>query len=510
MPVEQANQSAVIRYISGSRRGRAQTLEQKTYFVVRAGRDDINIIVPDSHPEPDVIATLHRHGVTYEVEVKADQEVWVNGEKVTNSRILNSGDLLELGHAGPVVRLRLYPHGVTPKKTLAEALADSIDSAKAEGHTRLGKAGRFVAGFAHDLATETTAWFRFWMLVLITLVIASLVALVLQNYRFQKQLSSESLRLEGIAELLEKTGEEAMTREDLIRLREEMGTQLTEAVQRVESLEARSDAVGNIISRFTDSIVFIQGQYGFSDPETGNPLRYLITPGGVLFFVAEDGEEDGDIVKINFSGTAFIVSDQGLLITNKHISEPWSMKGQEDAPNIEGMNPEILEFRALLPEIETVFNAALLRTDPEVDLAILKIDLDGAVMEPLKFGSVLPSIGEEVLVMGYPLGISGMLARAGPDFLKDLDDGKELSAFDVVDRLVKHRLIKPLASRGIVSQLSDQFIAYDAETTIGGSGGPVFNLNGEVIAVNTAIMKEFGGSNLGIPAVHAKSLLNAL
>ena len=510
MPVGQSKQSAVIRYISGSRRGRAQILEQKTYFVVRTGRDDINIVAPDSHPEPEVIATLHRHGMTYEVEVKADQEVWVNGEKVPNSRILESGDLLELGHAGPVVRLRLYPQGVTPKKTLAEALADSIDSAKAEGHTRLGKAGRFVAGFTHDLATETTAWFRFWMLVLITLVIASLVALVLQNYRFQKQLSSESLRLEGIAELLEKTGEEAMTREDLIRLREEMGTQLTEAVQRVESLEARSDAVGNIISRFTNSIAFIQGQYGFSDPETGNPLRYLITPQGVLFYVAEDGEEDGNIVRINFSGTAFIVSDQGYLITNKHITEPWSMKDQEDAPNIEGMNPEILEFRAFLPGIETAFNTTLIRTDPEVDLAILKIDLDGGVLDSLKFGSTAPSIGEEILVMGYPLGISGMLARAGPDFLKNLDDEKELSAFDVVDRLARHRLIKPLASRGIVSQLSDKFIAYDAETTIGGSGGPVFNLSGEVIAVNTAIMKEFGGSNLGIPAANAESLLNAM
>ena len=510
MAVEQPKKNAVIRYISGSRRGLAQTLEQKTYFVIRVGREDINIVVPDSQPEPEVIATLHRHGMTYEVEVKADQEVWVNGEKVINSRILDSGDLLELGHAGPVVRMRLYPEGMAPKKTLAEALADSIDSAKVEGHTRLGKAGRFVAGFTHDLATETTAWFRFWMLVLITLVIASLIVLVLQNYRFQKQLSSESIRLEGIAKLLEKTGEEAMTREDLIRLREEMGSQLTEAVQRVESLEARSDAVGNIISRFTNSIAFIQGQYGFTDPDTGNPLRYLITPQGVLFFIAEDGEEDGDIVRINFSGTAFIVTDHGHLITNKHITEPWSMKDQEDAPNIEGMNPEILDFRAFLPGIETAFSAVRLRIDPEVDLAILKIDLDEEVFESLKFGSVTPSIGEEVLVMGYPLGISGMLARAGPGFLKNLDDEKELSAFDVVDRLAKHRFIKPLASRGIVSQLSDQFIAYDAETTIGGSGGPVFSLDGKVIAVNTAIMKEFGGSNLGIPAAQAKKLLNSL
>lgn len=510
MPSENQSKRAVIRYISGSRRGLAQHLDQKTYFIIRAGSDDISIVVPNHQPEPELIATFHRHGVTYEVEVKPDQEVWVNGEKVANSRILESGDLLELGHAGPVVRLRLYPEGVTPQKTLAETLVDSIDSAKAEGHSRIGTAGKFITGFTHDLATQTTVWFRFWLLVLITLVIASIVILVLQNYRFQKQLTTESLRLEGIARLLEKTGEEAMTRDDLIKLREEMAGQLTEAVQRVESLEARSDAIGRIINQSTRSIVFVQGQYGFSDPESGNPLRYLVTPQGILFFIAEDDEEQGNIVRINFSGTAFVVSDQGHLLTNKHIAEPWLMKDQGDAPNIEGMNPHILGLRTFLPGRQTAFDTVLLRSDSEVDLAIFKIDLDGVDTAPLELSNDTPNIGDEVLVMGYPLGISGMLARAGPDFLKDFDTEEEHSAWDIVDRLSERGLIEPLASRGIVSQLSDQFIVYDAETTIGGSGGPVFDLDGKVIGVNTAIMKQFGGSNLGIPVIYARPLLDSL
>ncbi|MGI9316516.1 MAG: FHA domain-containing protein, partial [bacterium] len=349
MPSETTNKSAVIRYISGSRRGLAQTLDQKTFFIIRAGSEDVNIVPPDSQPEPEVIATLHRHGLTFEVEVNPVHEVWINGEQVMGSRALETGDLIELGHAGPVVRFRLYPKGVTPKKTLAEALADSIDCAKVEGHSGIAKAGRFVAGFTHDLATQTTAWFRFWMLVLITLVIASLVVLVMQNYQFQQQLSSESIRLEGIARLLEKTGAEAMTREDLVKLRQEMGSQLDEAVQRVEFLEARSDATGKIIKQSTNSIAFIQGQYGFFDSETGSALRYLVTPQGILFFTADDGEKSGDIVKINFSGTGFVVSDKGNLLTNRHIAEPWLMKDQDEAPNIEGMDPQILGLRAFLP-----------------------------------------------------------------------------------------------------------------------------------------------------------------
>ena len=50
-------------------------------------------------------------------------------------------------------------------------------------------------------------------------------------------------------------------------------------------------------------------------------------------------------------------------------------------------------------------------------------------------------------------------------------------------------------------------IIYDAPTAIGGSGAPVINLNGEVVAINTALMKEFAGTNFGIPIDYALNLL---
>ena len=51
-------------------------------------------------------------------------------------------------------------------------------------------------------------------------------------------------------------------------------------------------------------------------------------------------------------------------------------------------------------------------------------------------------------------------------------------------------------------------LVYDAETTHGGSGGPVVALDGEVVAVNAAILPEFGGSNLGVPAAIVRELLD--
>ena len=62
--------------------------------------------------------------------------------------------------------------------------------------------------------------------------------------------------------------------------------------------------------------------------------------------------------------------------------------------------------------------------------------------------------------------------------------------------------------RGIVGQVSESAVAYDAETTRGGSGGPVLNARGELVAVTRAVIPEYGGSNLGVPVSGVLSLLS--
>lgn len=73
--------------------------------------------------------------------------------------------------------------------------------------------------------------------------------------------------------------------------------------------------------------------------------------------------------------------------------------------------------------------------------------------------------------------------------------------------LSAQNLIHPLASRGIVAQISEGIIVYDAETTVGGSGGPAMNRQGEVLAINAAILPEFGGANIGVPVANLEALL---
>ena len=65
--------------------------------------------------------------------------------------------------------------------------------------------------------------------------------------------------------------------------------------------------------------------------------------------------------------------------------------------------------------------------------------------------------------------------------------------WSVTTKLAEKGLIAPLVSRGIVGKASHVAIVYDAETTHGGSGGPMLNTDGAVVAVNAAILPEYGG-----------------
>ena len=149
----------------------------------------------------------------------------------------------------------------------------------------------------------------------------------------------------------------------------------------------------------------------------------------------------------------------------------------------------------------------LFRASDDADLALLRLEgVHGSLMG-LKLADASPAPGDEVIVMGYPAGLRSMLARTGEAFVRELQESKTTGFWNIAARLAKLGRIAPLASRGIVGQATSETIVYDAETTYGGSGGPVLNSKGVVIAVNSAILTSFGGSNFGVPAAKVIDLL---
>lgn len=110
--------------------------------------------------------------------------------------------------------------------------------------------------------------------------------------------------------------------------------------------------------------------------------------------------------------------------------------------------------------------------------------------------------------MGYPTGLRSLMAQSGITFIEELQLDGDTGFWNMAARLAANDLIWPLASRGIAGKVGSAAIVYDAETTYGGSGGPVLNMRGEVIAVNSAILPEFGGSNLGVPVAEVRALID--
>ena len=164
-------------------------------------------------------------------------------------------------------------------------------------------------------------------------------------------------------------------------------------------------------------------------------------------------------------------------------------------------------YRPGVPEGEEI---ELVQASEETDLALLRYVSKVDLPKGLRLADVPPKSGDQVILMGYPTGLRSLLTQAGGVFISELQKSKDTEFRSVAARLSKSGLIVPLASRGIVGRTSDERIVYDAETTHGGSGGPVLNTNGEVVAVNAAILPEYGGSNLGVPVHKVRSFLGTM
>ena len=77
-----------------------------------------------------------------------------------------------------------------------------------------------------------------------------------------------------------------------------------------------------------------------------------------------------------------------------------------------------------------------------------------------------------------------------------------------MEELARRSLIRPITTQGHIGDVLPDKIVYDAQTTSGGSGCPLFNDEGKIIGINFALAHEFGGSNFAIPVGYGKSLLN--
>jgi len=290
--------------------------------------------------------------------------------------------------------------------------------------------------------------------------------------------------------------------------------QLQDTQNRLSQLEKEGRVAETIVQKYGPSVCLLHIVVGFVDKESGQPLQVAVDANGKPL-VDEKGMAQlgvggrGPRLQIDAFGTGFLVKPDGTILTNHHVVEPWWHEDKLKQLLDHGADPRVLSYEAYFPGKSAAIRAKLARISSEADVATLKLETpppSQAELLELDARSEASVTGEPVVLMGYPTGVEGILARANSDVAQKIASGAQ-DASQVMSRIASQRLIRPTTTQGHIGDVLKDKIVYDAATTSGGSGGPLFNRDGKVIGINFAVLKDFGGSNLAVPVRYATDLL---
>jgi S1-C subfamily serine protease/DNA-binding NarL/FixJ family response regulator len=299
--------------------------------------------------------------------------------------------------------------------------------------------------------------------------------------------------------------------DDASALRNQLG-----AVQiRLQKLETEGKFAQTIIQSYEPSVCLIHVVLAFRDRASGLKLHYAgVTSSGEpatdehknpLVSLTGNGPE----IQLDAFGTGFLVSDTGQILTNHHVAEPWWQNDELKEMLDQGLEPVIAEMTAYFPGVTRGISLNTEKISSAADVAVVKGNVSGLGIKQIALADGRRSAvsGGAVVLLGYPTALDAILARAGAETLQSIATASKGDPKQVMEELAHRRLIRPITTQGHIGDVLPDKIVYDAQTTSGGSGGPLFNNEGKVIGINFAMVREFGGSNFAIPVAYGKSLL---
>jgi DNA-binding response OmpR family regulator/S1-C subfamily serine protease len=284
---------------------------------------------------------------------------------------------------------------------------------------------------------------------------------------------------------------------------------------RLQKIETQGKVAHTIIDADESSVCLIHVVLAFRDHNSGLRLHYAaLTSTGEpatdksnnpLVSLTGTGPE----VQFDVFGTGFLASDDGQILTNHHVAEPWWQNDELKEMLDQGLEPEIAEMTAYFPGITHGIPISSKKISSAADVAVVKGNVSGLRIRHIALADGRNSAvgGSPVVLLGYPTGVDAILARTGAATLQAIAASSKGDPKQAMEELARRHLIKPVATQGHIGEVLPDKIVYDAQTTSGGSGGPLFNDQGQVIGINFAMVRDFGGSNFAIPVRVGESLL---
>ncbi len=225
------------------------------------------------------------------------------------------------------------------------------------------------------------------------------------------------------------------------------------------------DSFADLAEQLMPSVVNISTTQTIKTNSNTNPFPFKFPPGSPFGEMFKDFEnQQPKERKASALGSGFIIKEEGIVITNNHV-----IANAEDI---------------LVRVGDKEYKAKLVGADPYMDVAVLKMETKDK-FKPVKFGdSDLARVGDWAVAIGNPFGLGGTVTAG----------------------------IISARNRDINLTRYDDFIQTDASINQGNSGGPLFNLKGDVIGINTAILGQSGSIGIGfaIPANAASNVIDQL
>jgi pSer/pThr/pTyr-binding forkhead associated (FHA) protein/S1-C subfamily serine protease len=442
---------------------------------------------------------------------------WVNGERVTIPLPVRLGDRIALGPGGPVLvvdglgtapQLPVARPAARPARpSVVRAIGRALEHAKQQ--RREGK--RASAAFVRAVAAEgSPRWLMGVVMVLILLLgsavygVYRLLSMQVEQTNAARLSAEDSARL--VTQRLEHDLDAARASAAPATLVESLRTQLGVAQTRTAELraaldraqtalgaqlaagEARRVAAQNEVQRLREELAAaerrapsaatldsLRGAVASAEQQTrGLDAKIRAIRGTDFAAIAQQNQGGVGLITVSFgrdyyNGTGFVITPDGYMLTNWHVVA-------------DSVHPRPDTIWVILADQSQAHYADVIATSPERDIAVIKLrGYQGAYVAAVDWSGTKARQGEPAALIGYP---------AGAGFAR-----------------LRTSVVRTSMTAGIISRATEDVIQFDGMTIGGSSGSPLFNANGEVIAIHRAGLAQAPGFAISVPIRHAVAIM---
>lgn len=438
---------------------------------------------------------------------------FLNGKR-TSAAMLRPGDTIQLGKDGPKLRFEGKRPSVSGLSTLASRcrlsakmfrslVSDSVQSAKrkhAKGRARPAHVAQEVLERAK---LQRSIHLLIVGVIVFVLLTGAVAGIALWAGFYLKELNERAARMEEATRQREAewTKRAAQREKELLLQIETVTAQLGQSktlvsrdVKALESAleglrkelarvqeEKRVDFVA-VVERNQKAVVLVRHVYQVINPATGRHVRFVgRDPAGNPVFT-EDPDAGSPLI-LSVQGSGFAVDRRGILLTNRHVAEPWRYN---ETLRIRGWSGKTALLTVTFADTSKATPARLLKVSEEVDAAALRIEPfpDIPVVQGVETDPAALHQGQPVAIIGFPI-------QAIPE------EQRALTSLTV----------------GVLSKVSLRTqLLFDAAVDPGNSGGPIINDKGKVIGIVYGVGldplgRRLQGANYGLPIRFALRLV---